>query len=355
MLLVTSKAEVQKLEMKQLVLSKVPVRKLKRSISIRMFCIFLFFIYAIYILKLEETYVESRGQYTNNLPSFIAESKFVYVIENGNICKEQNIISSLIVVHSATQNGFNRAVIRSTWGNSSYLKRFKMKLIFFLGYPSKTYLQRIIEQESNIYYDIVQGSFLDTYKNLTHKSVLVLRWISENCLNVNSVIKIDDDVFLNVPLTYHATMQVVEGCILCDVQMKGDFTTNTVHRYNSKWTVSITEFTKFITYPFNFCSGYYVILHPNLIKRLYDESKDTPMFWIDDVFVYGILAQKIGNVSHKKLSTITRSEVGAHECLIDKLENCSYIGVLTSNAKAIHGLWEVFKLFEYKYQLKQKD
>ena len=29
--------------------------------------------------------------------------------------------------------------------------------------------------------DIVQGSFLDTYKNLTYKSVMGQHWVSTNC------------------------------------------------------------------------------------------------------------------------------------------------------------------------------
>ena len=39
-------------------------------------------------------------------------------------------------------------------------------------------------QEKNIYpwpQDIVQGTFLDTYKNLTYKSVMGQHWVSTYC------------------------------------------------------------------------------------------------------------------------------------------------------------------------------
>ena len=45
--------------------------------------------------------------------------------------------------------------------------------------------------------DILQWDFMDTYNNLTIKSILALKWAPAFCSNAKFVIKMDDDVFLN--------------------------------------------------------------------------------------------------------------------------------------------------------------
>jgi len=44
----------------------------------------------------------------------------------------------------------------------------------------------------------VQGNFIDSYKNLTLKAVLGLRWMSQYCSQAPFAIKTDDDTFLNI-------------------------------------------------------------------------------------------------------------------------------------------------------------
>ena len=48
------------------------------------------------------------------------------------------------------------------------------------------------------YEDLVQGNFIDSYKNLTLKAVLGLRWLSQYCSDAPFAIKTDDDTFLNI-------------------------------------------------------------------------------------------------------------------------------------------------------------
>lgn len=321
---------------------RLPINRLKRVRSVRFIGFLALFVYVLYIADRGETYL--AGHYTFNIPSFVANTENPYVINNVNACKENANTSSIIVVHSASQHSFIRATIRNTWGNSSYLKQYSMKLLFFLGKPSIPHVQQRIIRENKINGDIIQGSFLDTYKNLTHKAVSVLRWISEHCMNVKSVIKVDDDVFLNIPITHRTVSNFASNQILCDVHRKGDLESNVIHRYNSKWDVSILEFSNHLSYPFNFCAGYLVIMQSKLIEQLYAVSKLTPFFWIDDVFVYGILAEKTGNVVYRKLKSIAQTESLALECLRNGTEMCRYIGVLTSEVQTIYTLWEMSKL-----------
>ena len=51
--------------------------------------------------------------------------------------------------------------------------------------------------ESQITDDIVVENFLDTYSNLTLKSIFMLKWLNDRCSNARFVLKVDDDVFVN--------------------------------------------------------------------------------------------------------------------------------------------------------------
>ena len=46
--------------------------------------------------------------------------------------------------------------------------------------------------------DLVQEEFVDTYDNLTLKTVAGLRWVSLYCSRARYVLKIDDHVFVNL-------------------------------------------------------------------------------------------------------------------------------------------------------------
>ena len=53
--------------------------------------------------------------------------------------------------------------------------------------------QSYIKEEFDKYGDTVQGNFIDSYQNLTHKAVLGLRWLSQFCPEAAYAIKADDD------------------------------------------------------------------------------------------------------------------------------------------------------------------
>ena len=62
----------------------------------------------------------------------------------------------------------------------------------------KQYLfQENVIAESKITDDIVIENFLDTYSNLTLKSIFMLKWLNDRCSNAKFVLKVDDDVFVN--------------------------------------------------------------------------------------------------------------------------------------------------------------
>ncbi|KAH3736609.1 hypothetical protein DPMN_043181 [Dreissena polymorpha] len=53
--------------------------------------------------------------------------------------------------------------------------------------------------ENKIYHDIVQENFIDSYTNLTYKTIMGFKWASTKFSNVQFVMKTDDDMWFNVP------------------------------------------------------------------------------------------------------------------------------------------------------------
>ena len=67
-----------------------------------------------------------------------------------------------------------------------------------MGYSSDRTQQERIRNESDVHKDLVQGVFLDTYKNLTYKTVMGHMWVSKFCSQAEFVVKADDDIFLDL-------------------------------------------------------------------------------------------------------------------------------------------------------------
>ncbi|KAB0354260.1 hypothetical protein FD755_022798 [Muntiacus reevesi] len=54
-----------------------------------------------------------------------------------------------------------------------------------------------LEDEHLLYGDIIRQDFLDTYSNLTLKTIMAFRWATEFCPNARYIMKTDTDVFVN--------------------------------------------------------------------------------------------------------------------------------------------------------------
>ena len=88
------------------------------------------------------------------------------------------------------------------------------RLVFMLGSTNNSSLQREIELENIRTRDVVQGSFLDTYRNLTYKSVMGHLWVSEFCQEAEFVVKSDDDIYNDLYGLYkvlNTTLKKVEN------------------------------------------------------------------------------------------------------------------------------------------------
>ncbi|XP_060074184.1 lactosylceramide 1,3-N-acetyl-beta-D-glucosaminyltransferase-like [Ylistrum balloti] len=280
-----------------------------------------------------------------------------YLINNAQLCKDMKRPGLLVIVHTATDHFKRRRSIRETWANKNILINHGLRIVFMFGLTNNKDTEIMLENESVVYGDIVQGNFQDTYHNLTHKGVLAYRWISEYCPDADLIVKVDDDMFVNIFLlleVYFPKYKDNPRFMGCQVRHKG---TSPIVRDKSKWQVNQDEFKNMTHYPVTYCNGYFVIMSPGIIRELYRASFMTPFFWVDDVYLYGLLPYKIGKVKHIALSSnLTLSQEAGINCFTGNT-TCNYLGAYAFKEDVMEKLWyaslSMFKGLAAKYLPKE--
>ncbi|XP_041356773.1 beta-1,3-galactosyltransferase 1-like [Gigantopelta aegis] len=264
-----------------------------------------------------------------------------YVINSRNVCTNVSNLKFLIIVHTSTDHFQRRRIMRETWANKNIFKTVNLRIVFFFGLTKDKTTQELIENESIVYGDVVQGDFLDTYHNLTHKGVLAYRWTQDFCQQAEMIVKVDDDVFLNVFIlleTYYPKFQSNNRSILCHFVRKNK---SAIHRNRTKWIVDKHLFSGFAFYPVNHCLGYIVLISRDLIRPMYRASFLTPFFWVDDVYLYGLLPNKVGGVKYGDIRySLDKKTNKGLECYF-KTKKCSYLAVIAwkDNKHLFEQLW----------------
>lgn len=207
---------------------------------------------------------------------------FQYLISEETACRQDGVIFLLVVVCVSAGNLQQRQTIRDTWGSVA-IKDPAMKLMFLLGNPNNVTLQSQIIEESVQYKDIIQEDFIDSYRNLSLKSVALLKWVSLFCNEAKYILKSDDDMFVHIPnlvaiLRNRLPVNAVIGCRINGAMPLRDKT--------SKWYASVQEYSKKF-YP-SYCSGTAYVISRDSIEPLFNVSQSVSLFWLEDIYITGI-------------------------------------------------------------------
>lgn len=192
----------------------------------------------------------------------------------------------LIYVHTSPSNFKRRLSIRETWAKRSMFN--DTRLVFMMGYTSDSKTNHFLKLESNIYQDIVQQKFIDSYRNLTYKCIMSLHWINLYCSNVNYIIKTDDDVILN---TFELISYIEKLNLTKNFICNGWKNVKVNRNLNYKWYVSYSEYSN--EYFKDYCCGFAFLFTGDLVPLLYEQTFLSKFFWIDDYYMTGELAHKI--------------------------------------------------------------
>ncbi|XP_029038411.1 beta-1,3-galactosyltransferase 5 [Osmia bicornis bicornis] len=277
--------------------------------------------------ELKSTYNESFTD--KNVSTFITEP----------MCGSSFIIW---IVTSSANNSLQRIAVRHSYPNEM-LKSLGIRRVFLLGIPKEKDIWTYIFKESEIHNDLLQGNFLEDYRNLTLKHLMGLRWASRNC-KATFLIKSDDDIVLNIfEVLRFLHKRVINENVLSGYVLRK---MKPVRISNNKWFVTKEDFSGDV-YP-DFLSGWFYITNLKNAHLLVSASEKVKnFFWIDDVYITGMLRQEC-DIKIEELNNYYATDYRYLECCIQgrkKKLKCEFIAGPDGGKKELHIKFKEFSEF----------
>lgn len=229
-----------------------------------------------------------------------------------HICQNSgDPIRLLILVTSAPTHYDQRLAIRQSWGH--FGSRRDVAIGFILGQSDNASLEDALSAESYMYNDLIRGHFIDSYNNLTLKTVSSLEWVDANCPNATFFLKTDDDMFINIPRLlqfiekHHNDKRTIYGRLARKWKP--------IRNIKSKYYVSPQQYFPSI-FP-HFCTGPAYLITNDCIADLYKNSLDQTYLKLEDVYTTGIVAQKL-NIKRVHVTEFLNRRIAFNQCNIKK-------------------------------------
>lgn len=187
------------------------------------------------------------------------------------------------------------------WFLNPESKQYPATVIFLLGNAQNSSEQIELEKESAKFGDILQEDFVDTYENLTLKSMHMLKFVSgliDSTDAVKFLLKVDEDCFVNLKslLKYTNILarydQTIVGHVLGeDSPVIRPRENSTTQRYTTKWEVPFYIYQNKTTFP-NALSGSGYLVRSEDVGCLYRRGLEVPFVNLEDIFITGLAAKK---------------------------------------------------------------
>eukprot|EP00058_Branchiostoma_floridae_P022134 XP_002607624.1 hypothetical protein BRAFLDRAFT_123960 [Branchiostoma floridae] len=218
---------------------------------------------------------------------------FNFIINNPDKCGNGDVLL-LILVTTTPQGQVQRETIRKTWGNESNIPGVIFKTVFAIGHTDDAATQAALVEENDKFKDIIQEDFVDSYHNLTLKTVMCWKWAFQYCPQARFIMKADDDTFVNIfSIARHLiglhkahVRRHVTGWVYVDTKPIRD----PMSQWN-KWYVKYEDYPR-DSYPKYPCGFAYVISN-DITKVLYETSETIKYLFLEDAFL-GLCMEKLG-------------------------------------------------------------
>lgn len=210
--------------------------------------------------------------------------------------------TAVMIVLSARNNFDNRNLVRQTYGSIKSANNIRiLGVVFMLGNSNEngvdTNEAKKLQAEVEEFGDIVIGDFVDSYKNLTRKTITAYEWISLHCRQAQFIVKTDDDVVVNIfqltkELNSWSSADVASSSIWCAIHQDEPIITDPA----SKFFVPPELFPNG-TFP-DHCAGVGYVTTVSVIDRVADEVSKSflgDLCTHEDVFMTGIVPNRINS------------------------------------------------------------
>ncbi|XP_029021714.1 beta-1,3-galactosyltransferase 1-like [Betta splendens] len=214
-----------------------------------------------------------------------------FTLDQPSRCRQESPFL-VLMVPVAPSNREARDVIRSTWGTETTVMGQAVNHYFVLGQPrdgeNVEQLQKQVLEESQTHGDILQSSFLDSYKNLTIKTMVMFEWLTSHCPNTSYAMKVDSDIFLNVRNLVDMLLKSPRQLYMTGVVVRDAAVMRNV---DSKWFLPVSEFPE-PSYP-TYAMGLGYVFSMDLPQKIVEASSHVKAVYIEDVYV-GLCLRYLG-------------------------------------------------------------
>uniref|UniRef100_A0A182QUS4 Hexosyltransferase n=1 Tax=Anopheles farauti TaxID=69004 RepID=A0A182QUS4_9DIPT len=229
-----------------------------------------------------------------------------------NLCPHNGTdVTLLILVTSAPTHREQRLAIRQSWGH--YGSRRDISIGFIVGQTDEARIEDQLAAESYMYSDLIRGNFIDSYRNLTLKTISLMEWTKLHCPNASFLLKTDDDMFINVP----KLLQFMEA--------HGNQRRTIFGRLAKKWKPIRNKKSKYYVSPEQyyppvfppFTTGPAYLLTADIINEMYEKSLSQTYLKLEDVYTTGIVAQLL-NIHRINVKEFLNRRIAFNQCNIKK-------------------------------------
>ncbi|XP_029999789.1 beta-1,3-galactosyltransferase 2 [Sphaeramia orbicularis] len=207
----------------------------------------------------------------------LSPQTYKYILNQPAACKHRTPFL-VFMVPVAPQQVEARQAVRKTWGAPGA----ETLTLFFMGVPEEqgSGVQEQLEAESGRHADIIQMDFVDSYPNLTIKTMMMMNWLATHCPNASYAMKVDSDIFVNIfylmqRLRGSPRWGYITGSVIRNGKVRRDS--------SSKWFVSKQMYPK-DRYP-TYMSGAGYVFSSDLAWRISWASRYVKMIPLEDVYV----------------------------------------------------------------------
>jgi len=266
------------------------------------------------------------------------EAEYVTKPDSDRLC-ESDRLYLFVLIHSQPGNFKERELVRKTWGSVARQSRdTEVKLLFLMGLPSdnsqglfrdhklqksgrpdgqensiksrslnrngfhrsnrldsdryKSHAtQLLVNLESDLYNDILQGNFDDSPLNQTSKHIMGYRWILEECdAKPTFVLKTEDNVFVEMHHLLNFLTAVYgdhpSPSIVCDVIPAG----TSPHKTQDQEILQEMDKHGNHLYP-KYCSGSAYLITPTLMSAFLKATNKVQQIPLDDIYMTGMVRE----------------------------------------------------------------
>lgn len=211
--------------------------------------------------------------------------------------------SSITIVKSGIKNKGRRDAIRKTWGAIKFMDGVRFATVFIIGKTDVVGMQEDLQKENDLHGDLLQTDIPDTTENLPLKIEAGMLWTSLNFDDDWLYSSADDDMVLHPPNFARHVDSLVRSekgpgssamKALPMICVYGFVTKGRPDRNKrSKWYMPADLYPNPYWPPY--CRGGWYSMPVSTVARIHAVSRTTPILYLDDVWLTGLIRLKMYN------------------------------------------------------------